>query len=40
MRKVIKHGVRMKRMICETCGQIELISMEGQMTEETWHEKR
>lgn len=28
MRKVIKQGVMMKRMICETCGQIELISME------------
>lgn len=28
MRKVIKQGVRMKRMICGTCGQIELISME------------
>lgn len=28
MRKIIKQGVMMKRMICETCGQIELISME------------
>ena len=28
MRKVIKQGVRMRRMICDTCGQIELISME------------
>ena len=28
MRKVIKQGVKMKRMTCECCGQIELISIE------------